>query len=140
MALAAYHLFFLAQPPGLPEKLLAGAPDAFVNSFLDGWCMVSGAIPETSRAAYRRAFANPECIRGVCADYRAGASIDLEHDRADRASGRRITAPLLVLWQESGGNPAHFDPLAIWRGWAADVTGHGLDAGHFLPKSGPTKL
>ena len=110
MALAAYHLFLLAQPPGLPEQLLSGAPEAFVDSFLDGWCTVPGAITDAARAAYHRAFARPEGIRGACEDYRAGATVDLEHDRADRRRGRRILAPVLVLWQEPGGQPAPFDP------------------------------
>jgi pimeloyl-ACP methyl ester carboxylesterase len=136
-ALDAYHLFFLAQPAGLPERLLAGAPEAFVDSFLDGWTVVPGAIPDATRAAYHRAFARPDGIRGVCRDYRAGATVDLEHDRADRTGGRRISAPTLVLWQEPGGTPAPFDPLALWRSWADDVTGHGLDAGHFLPEERP---
>jgi len=78
-------------------------------------------------------------IRGVCEDYRAGATVDLEHDRADRAAGRRIAAPVLVLWQEPGGEPAPFDPLAIWRRWADDVTGHGLDAATSSPKSVPMR-
>lgn len=108
-----------------------------MDSFLDGWSTVDGAISAGARAAYHRAFASPEGIRGTCEDYRAGATIDLEHDRADRASERRITAPTLILWQEPGGTPAPFDPLAIWRGWADDVTGHGLDCGHFLPEERP---
>lgn len=136
-ALGAYHLFLLAQPPDLPERLLAGAPEAFLDSFLDGWCAVTGAISSAARAAYHRAFARPEGIRGVCEDYRAGASVDLEHDRADREAGRRIAVPVHILWQEPGGTPPPFDPLAIWRRWADEVTGHGLDAGHFLPEERP---
>lgn len=139
-ALGAYHLFFLAQPPDLPERLLAGAPETFVDSFLDGWSANDGAIPAAARAAYHHAFARPEGIRGVCEDYRAGATVDLEHDRADRGARRRITAPLHVLWQEPGGTPPPFDPLAIWRRWADDVTGHGLDAGHFLPEERPDEV
>lgn len=73
-AVGAYHLFFLAQPPDLPERLLAGAPAAFVDSFLDGWCAVDGAIPSTARAPYHRAFSRPEGIHSVCEDYRAGAT------------------------------------------------------------------
>lgn len=140
MSLAAYHLFFLAQPPDLPERLLAAAPEAFVDSFLDGWSAVDGAITDGARGAYHRAFARPEGIRGVCEDYRAGATIDLEHDRADRDAGRRITAPLVVLWQEPGGSPPPFDPLAIWRRWADDVSGRSLDAGHFLPEERPGEV
>lgn len=139
-ALGAYHLFLLAQPPDLPERLLAGAPEAFVDSFLDGWSRVPGAIDDSARAAYHHAFARPEAIHAVCEDYRAGSGIDLEHDRADRQTGRRITAPLLVLWQQPGGTPAPFDPLAIWGQWAHDVTGRGLDCGHFLPEERPDEV
>jgi pimeloyl-ACP methyl ester carboxylesterase len=139
-ALGAYHLFFLAQPPDLPERLLAGDPAAFVDSFLDGWTAVEGAISEAARRSYQRAFARPETIRAVCDDYRAGATVDLEHDRADRAAGRRIAAPVLALWQEPGGAAPPFDPLAIWRRWADDVQGHGLDCGHFLPEERPDEV
>jgi len=139
-AVGAYHLFFLAQPSDLPERLLAGSPEAFVDSFLDGWTTVGGTISDEARAAYHRTFSCPEDIRAVCEDYRAGATVDLEHDRADGEAGRRIAAPLLVLWQEPGGAAPPFDPLAIWRGWADDVTGRGLDCGHFLPEERPDEV
>jgi haloacetate dehalogenase len=140
VALAAYHLFFLAQPPDLPERLLSGAPERFVDSFLDGWCAVNGAITPHARAAYHRAFAREGAIQAVCNDYRAGATVDLQHDRDDRAAGHRIAAPLLVLWQEPGGIPPPFDPLAVWQRWADDVTGRGLDCGHFLPEEQPDEV
>jgi pimeloyl-ACP methyl ester carboxylesterase len=139
-ALAAYHLFLLAQPSGLPERLLSGAAEDFADSFLDGWCATDGAITARARAAYHAALAHPDRIRAVCADYRAGATVDHRHDRADRDAGRRIHAPLLVLWQAPGGVAPPFDPLAIWRRWADDVTGHGLDSGHFLPEERPDEV
>lgn len=132
-ALGAYHLFLLAQSPEVVEPMLRSAPKAFVDSFLDGWTHVPGAIDADHRAAYYQAF-DPA---GVCADYRAGATVDLEHDRADRDAGHRIAAPTVVLWQEPDGTPPPFDPLAIWQSWADDVTGHGLDSGHFLPEERP---
>ncbi len=110
-AVGAYHLFFLAQPSDLPE----------------------------ARAAYHRAFSCPEDIRAVCEDYRAGATVDLEHDRADREAGRRLAAPLLVLWQEPGGAAPPFDPLAIWRGWRTTSRGAGSTAGTSCPRNGPTR-
>jgi len=139
-ALAAWHLFFLAQPPPLPERLLAGAIDDFVDHFLDGWTTVPGAITPEAREAYHAAASRPEAIRSVCEDYRAGATVDLEHDRADRNAGRRIAAPVLVLWQEPGGAPPPFDPLQIWDGWADSVEGCGLDCGHFLPEERPAEV
>jgi haloacetate dehalogenase len=140
MAVAAYHLFFLAQPAPLPERLLAAAPAEFVDSFLDGWCATPGAIGDRARAVYHRAFARPDGIRGVCEDYRAGATVDLDHDRADRQAGRRIAAPVQILWQEPGGAPPPFDPLAIWQRWATDVDDHPLDCGHFLPEERPDEV
>jgi haloacetate dehalogenase len=139
-AVAAWHLFFLAQPSPLPEQLLAGAPGAFVDHFLDGWSTVPGAITDRARAAYHRAFARPEAIHAVCEDYRAGATVDVDHDRADREAGRRIEAPVLVLWQEPGGAPPPFDPVGIWGRWADAVTGEGLDCGHFLPEERPDEV
>ena len=79
-------------------------------------------------------------MHAVCEDYRAGATIDLEHDRADRDAGRRIAAPVVVLWQEPGGRPAPFDPVAIWSGWAESVVGYGVDCGHFLPEERPDEV
>ncbi len=136
-ALGAYHLFLLAQPEPLPELLVGGAPAAFVDSFLDGWSTVDGAITDDAREQYHAAIRAPDTVRAICDDYRAGATIDLEHDRVDRDAGRRIDAPVLVLWQEPGGAPAPFDPVAIWRRWAHEVTGRGLDCGHFLPEERP---
>jgi len=139
-ALGAWHLFFLAQPSPLPEALIAGAPEVFVDHFLDGWSTVPGAIRADARRAYHAALSRPEAIRAVCDDYRAGASVDLEHDRADRDAGRRIAAPVIVLWQEPGGRPAPFDPVAIWSGWAESVAGYGVDCGHFIPEERPDEV
>lgn len=98
-AVGAHHLFFLAQPPDLPERLLAGAPEAF-RGLVPGRLVRRGRRdPEHGAcAAYHRAFSRSEGIGRVCEDYRAGATVDLEHDRGDREAGRRITVPVLVLW------------------------------------------
>jgi haloacetate dehalogenase len=140
VALSAWHLFFLSQPAPLPEKLLGGSSAEFVDHFLDGWSTVPGAITVDARRAYHEALARPEAIHAVCEDYRAGASVDLEHDRADRRAGRRISVPVTVLWQEPGGQPAPFDPVAIWSGWADSVDGCGLDCGHFIPEERPAEV
>ena len=74
----------------------------------------------------------------MCEDYRAGATVDREHDDAERAAGRRIECPVLVLWAARGGLPRFYpDVLDVWRPWAADVRGVGVDARHFLAEERP---
>ncbi len=77
----------------------------------------------------------------MCEDYRAAATIDLVHDRMSRAEGRRVQCPMLVLWGEKGKVGGWYDPVAIWRDYcAAEVTGAGIDSGHFLAEEAPTAV
>jgi haloacetate dehalogenase len=88
--------------------------------------------------AYRRLLDDPAVVEGMCEDYRAGATVDLELDDADRAAGRQIACPVLVLWAGRGGLP-HFygDVVAVWRPWAADLRGKAIDASHFIAEDRP---
>jgi haloacetate dehalogenase len=90
--------------------------------------------------AYRLAFLDPATIYATCEDYRAGATVDLANDAADRERGRRIAAPVLALWQQPPGMELPFDPLAVWRRWADDVDGHGLACGHLLAEERPDEV
>jgi haloacetate dehalogenase len=77
-------------------------------------------------------------VEAMCEDYRAGATVDVEHDDSDREAGRRIECPVLVLWATRGGLPRFYgDVLDVWRPWAADVRGAGSDAKHFLAEDRP---
>ena len=136
LALATYHWAFLAQPDGLPERLIGADPAYWLQEKLRRWSGDPQAFTEEALGEYLRCFADPEAIRASCDDYRAGAGIDDELDRADRGH-RRIGCPLLVLWGRRGTAGRATDPLAAWREWADDVQGHDLDCGHFLAEEAP---
>ena len=135
--LATYHWFFLAQPSGLPERLIGADPEYFLRWTLRSWAGRREGFDERALAEYERAFRDPDVIRATCEDYRAGATVDVEDDTADRGV-RRIGCPVLALWANSGSNP-RLDPIAIWRRWADDVEGRGMPCGHFLPEEAPAE-
>jgi haloacetate dehalogenase len=130
-ATASYHWFFLIQPGGLPERLIGAEPEFFLRHSLRDPAVFE---PEAF-AEYLRCFRNPETIRATCDEYRAGATIDLVHDRADR--DRRITMPLLVLWGERSSQGSGYDVLGVWRAHAENVSGRGIASSHFLPEEAP---
>jgi haloacetate dehalogenase len=142
LALVYWHWGFLAQPAPLPEKLIGGAPDDFFDAHLGaiGLGREPGRYPEEVLAAYRDQLHDPGFVQAVCEDYRAGASIDREHDEADRGR-RRIECPVLVLWGGRGAlGPLYGDVLEVWRPWAPQVTGRALDASHFLVEDAPEEV
>jgi haloacetate dehalogenase len=134
MATGSWHWFFLIQGRGLPERLL-GAESEFFLRHQFGRLLDNGAIEPEAFAEYLRCFSNPETIRATCDEYRGGASIDLEHDRADR--GRKLGMPLLVLWGERSGQGSGYDVLSVWRDHADNVAGQAIRSGHFLPEEAP---
>jgi len=142
LALAYWHWPFLAQPAPLPERLIAGDPDAFFD--LHVRALGLGGEPDRYPAdvmtAYRRLLDDPGTVEAICEDYRAGAGIDREHDDADRGR-RRIECPVLALWSARGALPRLYgDVLDVWRPWAPAVTGRGLDASHFLVEDRPDEV
>jgi haloacetate dehalogenase len=137
--LATYHWFFLAQPDGLPERLIGADPGYYLREKLKRWAGGMDAFPADVVAEYVRCFSDPACIHATCEDYRAGATVDFALDKADYGK-RRIACPVLALWGESGfarGNDDSGDPLADWREWADDVRGQPIRSGHFLPEQAP---
>jgi haloacetate dehalogenase len=127
---------FLAAPEPVPERLLARAPEVLVNHMLDAWSAVPDAFPTQVRATYIDKFSAPERIRAVCEQYRAAATLDYQHDAADRGR-RRIGCPVLVLWSQAGPLANWYDPLEVWGAWAEQVHGGPIQAGHFLPEEAP---
>ena len=138
-ARAYYHWFHLIQPAPLPEKMIAGCARDYLHAKLGGWGTGGLAhIEPPALAEYERCFSRPEAVHSACEDYRAAASIDLDHDRAARAAAQRIACDLLVLWGARGVVQRLFDPLELWRAQCdGRVSGRALDCGHFLPEERP---
>ncbi|MYU33982.1 alpha/beta fold hydrolase [Streptomyces sp. SID8358] len=136
-AAVGFHLYLMAQPPGLPEQMIAAAPDAFFGYFLDLWSGSSGAVPDDIRAAYLSACR--EAVPSIVADYRASAGIDIEHDQADRAAGNRLRMPVTVL-QQDWGAALGFEAAALWSPWAADLHHATVTCGHFMAEEDPAEV
>lgn len=135
-ATAYYHWFFLIQPYDLPERLIGADPDYYLQKKIGGWGSAGLALfHPAARAEYERCFRNPATIHATCEDYRAAASIDLEHDLADAT--HKLQCPLLVLWGTRGVVHRLFDPVADWRQVARDVRGKALPSGHYLAEEAP---
>ncbi len=120
--------FLMAQPYDLPERMYGSDPDRF-------YLRQRNIFDPEALDDYMRCIRAPGTIHAMCEDYRAGATFDNDLDEADRGR-RRIACPLLVLWSTQG-ELSWWDPIAIWRGWADDVTGTGIDCGHYLAEEAP---
>lgn len=138
-ALQVYHWSFLAQPRPLPEALISKAPRDFIEHTLASWTARKNLDAFDARALthYRMFFSDPARIHACCEDYRAGATLDRDHDEADFAAGRKIGAPLLALWGAAGIPASGASPLDVWRNWCDDAQGLAMDSGHFLPEENP---
>jgi haloacetate dehalogenase len=128
----------LMQKPPLPEKYLLGAPDAAFDNPLG-----RGSFGPQVKAEYLETYRDPERVHAVCEEYRAAASIDIEHDKKDREESRKITCPMLHLWSAGGPLDTFYEKdggaLGIWRNWADNVQGQAIKGGHFFPEENPTE-
>jgi haloacetate dehalogenase len=128
-----WHWFFFAQPE-TPERVINADPDAWYRGDPD-------AMGAENHDEFRAATRNPAVVRAMLEDYRAGLTIDRAHEEADRAEGRRIRCPALVLWSlRDDLEELYGDPLRIWTDWGDDVRGHGIDSGHHVAEEAPDDL
>jgi haloacetate dehalogenase len=147
LAMRTYHWLFLAQPYPLPEMLIEQNPVAYLDYTIASWTKARdlSAFDPRALAEYRLHYATPEHVHATCNDYRAGQTCDLAFDEADRAAAREIACPTLAIWGSAGIPSATAGeekatgehPLAVWRQWCRDVTGGGIDSGHFVAEENP---
>jgi haloacetate dehalogenase len=137
-ALAFWPWSLLAQPPPLPETLVAAAPAAIVEHALGEWGSDPDAFPPDVRDAYVAALSAPDAARAICEEYRAAATIDRDHDAEDKRRGRTIDVPVLALWSRGSALDTWYQdeggPLGLLRRWAPRVEGRAIDGGHFFPE------
>lgn len=139
-ARAYWHWFFLIQPAPLPESLIELDPVRYMHSVMGKRYAGLSAFTPAALAEYERCAQIPGTATSMCEDYRAAATIDLVHDRADVAAGRKLTQPLRVLWGDHGAVGKCFDVLALWREQATDVSGVSLPCGHYIAEEAPQLL
>ena len=132
-----WHWFFFAQPD-VPERVINADPDAWYRAREPHTLEQMGA---EAHAEWLDAIHDPDVVRAMLEDYRAGVTVDWRHEAADREAGRRIGCPVLVEWSlQDDLEEQHGDPVAIWRGWADDVRGHPIDCGHHVAEEAPDEL
>jgi haloacetate dehalogenase len=136
-SLGYWPWFLLAQPAPFPEEMFGAAPAALLDHVFATWPSDPEAIAPEDRAAYLEAL-TPSTIASMCADYRASFYLDREHESADRAAGRRIAAPALVVTGEDETQLA--DAPDVWRAWADDLSATRVPGGHFIPEESPEQL
>lgn len=140
-AMQVYHWTFLAQPEPVPENLLKADPLGWLHHTLASWTRTQSLddFDPLAMQAYDESFNDPARIHAACEDYRAGATTDPAHDRADRDAGKKILCPTLVLWGEAGIPAQGASPLDLWREtFAPQAEGMAIESGHFLPEENPT--
>ncbi|MGY1773111.1 alpha/beta fold hydrolase [Blastococcus sp. SYSU D00813] len=137
-ATAWWHWFFLAQPEK-PERAIGADPVAWYGLDVPG---AAEAMGEENHADVVAAVRDPDTVRAMLEDYRAGLTVDRAHEEADRAAGRRVRCPTLVLWSARDDlEELHGDPRAIWAHWTDDLRGGGpVDSGHHVAEEAPDAL
>jgi haloacetate dehalogenase len=130
--------FFLIQPEDLPERMIGQDPEYFLRRHIGGQVKTPGAVSDDVMAEYLRTYRVPATIHAICEDYRAAATIDLEHDRADQ--DKRVDAPVLAIWGDKGVVGELYDVAQTWRDKVHSVRGIAFPCGHAIPEEAPDEL
>ena len=136
-ATVAWHLYLMAQPVGLPERMIRAVAPEFFGSFLDAWATDGATFTPEARQHYVES--SVHAVDSIVADYRATASVDLVMDEADRAAGAQLAMPVGVITQD-WGSQLGFDAAALWKAWAPDLTFQFIQAGHFMAEEKPAEI
>ncbi len=136
-AKVAWHLYLMAQPAGLPEKMISAVAPEFFGSFLDAWDTGGSTFTPEVRQYYIDS--SVRAVDSIVADYRATAGIDLAMDEADRSAGAQLVMPVGVMSQD-WGSQLGFDAAALWRAWAPDLSFQVTAAGHFMAEEKPADV
>ena len=118
--------------------MIASDPEYFLRRHIAGQVKIKGSVEDAAIAEYLRSYRDPATLHAICEDYRAAATIDLDHDQADLT--RRITAPLLALWGQQSVVGQLYDVKATWQEKATRVSGAALPCGHAIPEEAPAEL
>ena len=137
-AMRMYHWYFLARPRPLPETLIGSHAEFYLRHTLASWAGRGFVFDAASVADYIACFSHPAAIHASCEDYRAGWTVDREHDEEDRGN-KLVEAPLLIVWSEEFG-VGRSEPLRVWGAWAKSVEGHAVEGGHFVCEEQPVKV
>jgi haloacetate dehalogenase len=136
-AAAWWHWFFFAQPD-TPERVITADPIAWYGAHRAELKERMGA---EAYADFRRAIQNPETVHAMLEDYRAGLGIDRRQDETDRAAGRTVSCPVLVVWSLRDDLATLYDDIpGIWRRWADDLRTGTVDSGHHMAEEAPDAL
>lgn len=128
-----FHWFFYAQPE-VPERAILADPDAWYRGDLE-------RMGAENHQEFRRATRDPDTVQAMLEDYRAGLSVDRQHEEADHRAGRTVQCPTLFLWSaQDDMENLYADPLAIWHPWADHLEGARIDSGHHVAEENPDAL
>ncbi|ANB15065.1 hypothetical protein AWJ20_2685 [Sugiyamaella lignohabitans] len=136
-ATAYFHWFFLIQPSPFPETFLTSNAEFYVNNALSGQLKSSNNFVPSHVSQYINVLGTYEGAHAACEDYRAAATIDLEHDRKDVSENRKVTVPMTILWGKDGVIAKQFNGLKLWSDVADSVAGHPVSSGHYIPDDAP---